>query len=426
MRTLAALTVATALAAAACGGTVSPTPSPSASASASPSPSASASPGAGVDHSVVYFARDRMAPVAVHVAGAGLGATAEARIRSRLDALFTAVAPNGVFNTALSARATPGGVRVDGALATVDFAVAVPMWGVGGSAGTLAFIQQLVYTITEEPGIRSALITENGHEALIGEGIVIDHPATRERVSGYVPGSTEAMTWRTEPRQKPVSLEIRRSIDTYTPGLARFVFDTGLRGADAKADLGFTVTVRQNDERISRDLGKWVLTVSIPGAVTDEPPTSIVDRTPVRGVATMVGDAGVRYDIGLDDLRPWRTAMLYEPLRLVVDIGGDPGAVSPNIALYKPAFGTTAMPGAAFSGMIRAFEAQFEYRIRDARGTLITAYARGSIGTAELWGTFDVQLPTLPPGGTTLEIILRSPKDGEISESVFTSFEYGP
>jgi len=109
-----------------------------------------------------------------------------------------------------------------------------------------------------------------------------------------------------------------------------------------------------------------------------------------------------------------------------VDIGGDPTAVSPNIALYKPAFGATVMPGAAFSGMIRAFEAQFEYRIHDARGRVIDGFARGSIGTAELWGTFEVQLPLLPPGAATLEILLRSPKDGEISESVFTSFEYGP
>ena len=428
MRSLAALAIGIALAAASCGGTVTPSPSPSATATASASPTAlpTSSPAAHIDHSVVYFARDRMAPVAVHVAGAGSGATAEARIRSRLDSLFTTAAPNGLFNVALTARATPSSVRIDGELATVDFAVAEPMWGVGGSAGTLAFIQQLVYTITEEPGITSALVTENGHDALIGEGIVVDHPATRERVSGYVPGSTETMTWRTEPRERPVALEIRRSIDTYAPGLARFVFDTGLRGVDAKADLGFTLTVTKNSERISPDLGKWVVTVSIPGATTAEPALTVVDRTPVRAIATMVGGAGVRYDIGLDDLRPWRTAMLYEPLRLVVDVGGDPAAVSPNIALYRPSFGATVTPGASFSGMIRAFEAQFEYRIRDARGELIDGYARGSIGTAELWGTFEVQLPALPPGAASLEILLRSPKDGEISESVFTSFEYGP
>ena len=428
MKKLIGLTAAIALFTATCGGTVnpSPTPTPTATASqATPLPTSSAFP-ARVDHLVVYFARDRLPPVAVHVPGAGTGATAEARIRSRLEALFTTAAPAGLFNVALTARATPAAVRIDGGVATVDFTVPQPMWGVGGSAGTLAFMQQLIYTITEEPGITSALITENGHEALIGEGILVDRPATRERVSGYVPGSTAAMTWRTEPRQQPVSLDIRRSIDSYALGLARFVFDSGLRGVDAKADLGFTVTVTQNNEQVAPDLGKWVLSVSIPGAVTDEPAEAVVDQTPVRAVKTMVTEAGVRYDIGLDDLRPWRTAMLYEPLRLVVDIGGDPGAVSPNIALYKPGFGTTVLPGAAFSGMIRAFEAQFEYRIHDARGQVTTAYARGSIGTAELWGTFEVQLPVLPPGAATLEIVLRSPKDGEIQESVFTSFDYGP
>jgi hypothetical protein len=174
------------------------------------------------------------------------------------------------------------------------------------------------------------------------------------------------------------------------------------------------------------DLGKWALTISIPGATSDEPALRVVDQTPVRAIQTMVTRGGVRYDIGLDDLRPWRTAMLYEPLRLVVDVGGDPAAVSSNIALYRPAFGTSVGPGGALSGMIRAFEAQFEYRIHDATGRVIDGYARGSIGTAELWGTFDVELPALPVGGTSLEIILRSPKDGSISETVFTSFDYGP
>jgi hypothetical protein len=119
--------------------------------------------------------------------------------------------------------------------------------------------------------------------------------------------------------------------------------------------------------------------------------------------------------------------MLYEPLRLVVDVGGDPASVSPNIALYRPAFGTIARPGAAFAGMVRAFEANFEYRIRDATGRLVvSSFATASLGTSELWGTFEVRLPELPVGAASLEILLRSPRDGEVTETVFTSFEYGP
>jgi hypothetical protein len=429
MRRWACVLISATLGAAACGGgqtTQSPTPtvSPIATATAP----ATATPGIAtrIDHGVVYFARDRLPPVAVHVPGVGMGATAEARIKSRLDALFTTAAPNGLVNVALRSSAVPGAVRIDGDLATVDFSVPDGMWDVHGSAGTLTFIQQVIFTATEEPGIRRVLITENGHEALVGEGVIIDHPSSRENVAGYVAASADPVTWRTEPRLAPIAVVSRVSVEMYAPGLARFIIDTGLRGEDAKADLGFTASVTANDERVYANLGKWALTISIPGATSDEPSLRVVDQTPVRAIQTMVTRAGVRYDIGLDDLRPWRAAMLYEPLRLVVDFGGDPAAVSSNIALYRPAFGASVGPRAVLSGMIRAFEAQFEYRIHDATGRVIDGYARGSIGTAELWGTFDVELPALPVGATSLEIILRSPKDGSISETVFTSFEYGP
>ena len=428
MKRLIVIIATLSLAAGACGSTVEPSPTPSPSAAQpTATPTATAGIATHIDHSVVYFARDMLPPVAAHVVGAGTGATAEARILSRLDALFVTPAPLGLFNAALGAAARPRTARADGDLVTVDFSVPDGLWRVNGSAGTRAFIQQLVYTATEEPGIRSALITENGHEALVGEGVVIDGPATRESVSGYVAAPTEATTWRTEPRTTAVPVTMRESIDTYAaPGLARFVFDSGLRGVDAKADLAFTASVMRNDERVSPDLGKWVLTVSLPSTFSEEPALRVVDRTPVRAIKTMVTAAGTRYDIGLDDLRPWRAAMLYEPLRLVLDVGGEPGAVSHNIALYKPAFGASVGPGGVMSGMIRAFEAQFEYRIHDAKGRVTTGYARGSIGTAELWGTFEVQLPALPVGAASLEILLRSPKDGAISETVFTSFDYGP
>src|SRR6185312_3896337 len=188
-----------------------------------------------------------------------------------LDALFSTAAPNGLFNVALRSSAVPRAVRIDGDLATVDFTVPDGMWDVHGSAGTLAFIQQVIYTATEEPGIGRALITENGHAALVGEGVIIDHPSSRENVAGYVAASADPVTWRTEPRLAPVAVVSRLSVDTYAPALARLVIDTGLRGVDAKADLGFTASVTKNDERVYPDLGKWALTISIPGATSDEP-----------------------------------------------------------------------------------------------------------------------------------------------------------
>lgn len=424
-----------ALVMAACGTVARPEPTPtssaapSATASAAPTVAPTATPAASrIDHAVVYFARDRLPPVAAHVDGAGVGATAEARILSRMTALFSVQATRPLFNIALAAKARPTSVRVAADLATVDFTVPLGDWGTAGSAGTRAFIQQLVYTASEEPGIRRVLITENGQQAIIGgEGVVIDHPATREDVAGYTARtSKEPMTFRTEPRSQPVPIVSRLGIDTIAPSLVRFVVDTGLFGADAKAAIGFTASVMQNDETAFPDLGKWVIALALPDTRTSDDAVRSFERTPVRSVRATTSSEGVRYEIGLDDLRPWRIAMQYEPLRIVLDIGGDPDAVSPNIALYTPAFGTTVAAGDAISGFIRAFEARFEYRITDARGPVVDEFASASLGTSELWGGFSVPIPSGLRGAATIEILLRSPKDGAVSESVFTSVQTSP
>ena len=369
-----------------------------------------------------------MPPVAVHVDGAGSGASTEARIGSRLAALFSAAAPAGSFNTTFGVKARPGVVRADADLATLDFVVPRGDWGIAGSAATRAFIQQIVYTATEEPGIRRALITENGQQAVIGgEGVVIDHPAAREDVAGYAAKAmSDALMWRTEP-QAPIAITSRLSVDADVPSVARFVVDTGLRGADAKASIGFSARLMRNDERAFPELGKWVLALNLPDTRTSDDPVRLVERTPVRLIRTMSTQNGTRYELALDDQRPWRVTMLYEPLRVVVDYGGDPDAVSANIALYRPAFGSTVRSGEAISGAIRAFEARFEYRIADARGiTIVDQFATATLGTAELWGSFDLRMPQLPAGNMTLEILIHSPKDGSVSERVFTSFVSAP
>jgi spore germination protein GerM len=54
-----------------------------------------------------------------------------------------------------------------------------------GSARIRAFVEQLLYTASEEPGIISVLITQNGGETAIigGEGLIVDRPTTRAAFS---------------------------------------------------------------------------------------------------------------------------------------------------------------------------------------------------------------------------------------------------
>ena len=428
MGKLFVLIATTAIIASACGSTSvqpTPTPSPTTSATASPTPSASVAPKT-VDHDVVYFARDRLPPVAGHVDGAGQGASAEARILARLTALYSAVAPSPLFNVAPNTKARPKSVKVDGDLATVDFTVPNGDWGTAGSAGTRSFIQQLVYTASEEPGIRRVLIRQNGGEAIIGgEGVVIDHPAARDDVIGYTfKASTDPMTLRYD-RTTPYGVSAKLSLEDAAAALTRLVVTAGT--STPKDLIGFTAKMSQNDETVTPELGKWALIVDLPDATTiDDGGTAIVDKTPVRAMRTTVQAGGLRYEIGFDDLRPWRVAMQYDPLRLVIDVGGDPIATSPNIALYQPVFGASLKSGSTMSGLVRAFEAQYEYKITDAKGNVVHDFAQASLGTSELWGTFTLPLPNIATGAATLEIMLRSPKDGEISETVMTSVQVAP
>lgn len=428
MRTLHVLLIASAVVASACGAsTVQPSPTPTATVTTQPSPTASTSlaPTA-LDHDVVYFARDRLPPVAAHVDRAGTGATAEARILSRLGALLTADAPAGLVNVAKTTKARPRAATVSADLVTVDFTVPGGEWGTAGSTGTRAYIQQLVYTATEEPGIRRVLILENGGQAIVGgEGVVIDHPAAREDVLGY--------TFR--PSMDPVTLGDDRTgalvigatlaFEDDVRALTRLTVTAG--AATPKDLLGFTAKVVANDETARPELGKWALVVDVPKATTTDAGLTIVDRTPVRAMRASAQGTGVRYEIGLDDLRPWRAAMQYAPLRLVIDVGGDPMATSPNIALYAPAFGASVRAGSTLNGLVRAFEGRFEYRVRDAGGNVVVDdFATASLGTSELWGAFSVSLPSLPAGNATLELLLHSPKDGAVSESVSTAVVIAP
>lgn len=406
----------------ACGSTtVTPTPSPVPTPTSTPSDTPSATPAPAVTHDVVYFARDRLPPVGAHIAGAGAGATAEMRIRSRLDVLFGAAAPPGLFNIAPTVKARPASVVFDPTFTVVDFTVPNDDWGTAGSAGTRAFIQQLVYTITEEPGVDRVLITQNrGHMAIVGgEGVVIDHPAGRLDVAGYtVAPSLEpvrSFEGDTTPVTPTASVTSRYSVDEVAPGLARLLVELARPGNGARWLPTFEVLP------VAPTLGgKSELQLTVFDG-TDRVSDVIVDRTPLRRLKI---DAGMEprstvYRLALDDLRPWRVGVAFDPVRIVLDVGGDPDAVNANVAVYRPRFAEILSGDAVMSGMTRAFEATFEYRLTDVFGQpLARGYDMASFGTSPIWGLFEVKLGRVPSGTSNLEVFLRSPRDGEVTDLV--------
>lgn len=400
--------------------TPTPTPDPTVTTTASPT----ASPILTVTNDVIYFARDRLPPVGVHVPGAGAGATPAERIRSRLGALFVTPAPSGTFNTALAATARPAAVNVDAGLAVVDFTVPGDLWGVAGSAGTRAFIQQLIYTITEEPGVDRALITQNGGQMAIvsGEGVVIDHPSGRADVAGYlVRASVDRIaSFEGEPPLTPLAtLASSHSVDVVAPALARVTVELDRPGGDARWMPTFDASVLDGASLGTKhELRLRVYDGTAPSS------DAIVDRTPLRRlkIETSLEPRMTTYRLGLDDLRPWRVAVAFAPVRIVLDVGGDPDAVSDNIAVYEPRFGERIGSGAKLSGATRAFEAAFEYRFSDLFGdSLGGGHGMASYGTSAIWGLFDLALGEIPAGSANIEVLQRSPRDGEISESVRVS-----
>lgn len=420
--TLAALVLTIA---AACGST-SVVTSPSPSSAPTPTPSATASPTSTpevVTHDVVYFARDRLPPVGVHVAGAGTGASAEQRIRSRLDALFVASAPAGLFNVARTVKARPARVAVESSYAFVDFTVPNDNWGTAGSAGTRAFVQQLVYTITEEPGVERALITQNGGQTAIvgGEGVVIDHAAGRLDVAGYtVPPSFDpvrSFEGEVVPATPSAGITSRHTVDEVALGLARVVVELTRPGEDPQWLPTFDVRLMTDGAALGTKHELQLTVFDGADTVSD----TIVDRTPLRRlkIESRVEPRMTVYRLALDDLRPWRVGVAFDPVRIVLDVGGDPDAVNANIAVYRPRFGEMLGLDATVSGMTRAFEGTFEYRLTDVFGrALSTGYDTASFGTSPIWGLFEARLAEIPSTTANLEVFLRSPRDGDVTDLV--------
>ncbi len=403
-----------------------------------PSPSATAPAGASTPAPVtslrVFFPRAGLPPVSAIVMGAGPQASAEDRIRSRLEALNPArspAVPPGAFNPfPLSdpAQLRVASVVVSGDTASVDFALPDGGWRWSGDEPQVrGLIQELVYTATEEPGIRRVTITENGGKPTSIGGVAVASPLSREDVFGYAhPGDTRPYIGIGEPILVP-SVATSYSVDQFAPGLARFVIRVDSDPLLARHLPQYSVELRRNDDAAHPELGKFVLVVSVPNARdTTTPTTTLVDRSPLRAIVASQGApapaAGITYTLGLDDQRPWRPIELYDPDRIVIDIGGAPGGISDdgNTVVYAPTPGTTVRTSFDVGGVVRAFEAGYLWRARDASGRVIgSGHGTANIGTAPFWGGYQSKV-ALPPGTTgtvTLEVFQLSARDGsEISK----------
>jgi len=382
---------------------------------------------------LVYFARDGLPPIAAAVPGSGsVRDRPEDAIGGRLSALWSAQQPSvpaGAFHPfAKTGRGANTGqlgtsIGVEGDLATVTFDIPAG-WGVSAAAETNALVQQLVYTITEEPGIRRALIKEKGKaNAMIGP-LVIDKPLMREDVFGYREQGSRA------PMRQPDGAALTLSHAVTTDGasaLARVVFDTGLKGGPAPGGFpAFAIEVRPNDdERAPAQVGKWILSVTFLNArasylgmtVDDGHGIQIADGGPLRAVHLWQrgpAAAGVRYDLYVDDLRPWRTALAFDPVRLIVDIGGTPSTIFGMNAVYSPKPGETVGRSFTVSGVEHNFEANVDLRVRDATGRIVLRTSTTGTNCCDPGGTFERRMD-LPPdvsGPVTLEVYESSARDG--------------
>jgi len=384
----------------------------------------------------VYFARDGLPPIGsyvdAHSSSAALS-SAEGRIGARISALAgfaSGSIPAGAINpmslvakpapTAGSSQGSMGvSVSVQGDLAKVEFDLS-PGWAVRGAAQSQALVQQLVYTITEEPGINRALITEKGKPNAVIDQLVIDKALTRDDVSGYgVRGSVDPLQIGGD--TPPARLSTTYSVDSLAPGLARFVItiDDGTPSGSSNVNREFTAALLPEKQATS---GKFELEITLPNASDATTAVTQVDRSPLRWIAVGKSNSSSAqtYRLGLDDARPWRVFTLSNPTRIVLDIGGTPQYLSDRIAIYKaqpvaatPVCSTTC--DIQLSGAARVFEANVVWRVKDSAGKVIAnGHFLTSLGSSPIWGTFDtdVQVPARFTGNVTLEVYEASAKDG--------------
>lgn len=399
------------------------------SSSSGPPPSPTATPALMLAR--IYFARDQLPPIGVDRVvqlepGVRAGdIPADQRVGRLLAALGSKNAPVPTGAIDAFPRSDPAGyhgqrVTVAGDLAMIDFEIRRPDgdWGVRGAAQTQALLQQIVYTATEVPGVRRVRLTQNGR-ALAIDQLVVDKPLSREDVVGYrEPASTQTVRGFGE-RGGPE----RRAAKTYSvdgvPGHTTFTIEIAQpAGEPTRMYPDWDVSVAPNDEGLKPNGGKWRLTVQVYNTVDARPAFEVVDRTPLRAITTTTGKgigAPLIYELALDDLRPWRTALAFDPVRIIVEIGGNPAAISGRNSVTAPAPADVVGREFKVAGIANAFEANVQYRVRDAQGRIVSSGFTTATNCCEAGGLFGVavRVPTeVPAGRITLEVFQGSPRDG--------------
>ena len=387
-------------------------------ATATPVATPTAQPNA-IDHARIYFARDGLPPVGVHSDKVQSGGSSEDRIAQRIFELLAAdpgmPAPAGAFTARPPRGAVVGvnDVKLQGDVATVGLRIPEG-FKISGSTATNALVQQIVYTATEEPGVRRVLLTANGQPATIDQ-LVWSKPLAREDVFGYALQTDEVIAEDqsrpcTPTCPSPVSARLSNnySVDTLAVGVARFVVQVDSGDWDS-----FTVSGANTDDSKAGWASKYALQIKIKGTEI-KPGLEILDRSPLRAIQSVASGGSTTYSLALDDHRPWRVALLPNPDRIVVDIGGFASSLSDTVAVYSPKPGDT---GRQFTviGLSRTFEATTAWRVVDsARRVLAEGHTTASRGTSAVWGTYQisVQLPATASGNVTLEVYWASPRDG--------------
>jgi hypothetical protein len=392
-------------------------------ATATPAPARTPDP-LSIDRQRVYTWRDGLAPASVHLDSVGTQSTPADRISARVNALNNAV--SGMGGTILLAdpkQLYVAGVSISGDTATVDYSAPIPLTG---SLATTAMVQQIVYTATEEPGIRRVLVTVKGKPATLDQ-MVWDKPLTRDDVSGYAAWKEEVISEDQSrpcapncPSPSPAVLSNNYSVDTFAAGVARFVVQV-----DSGDWETFSVSGKAADDTRDLTQSKYQLVLQVKGTEI-KPGLEIIDRSPLRSIRSTVKAGATTYELALDDQRPWRVALLTNPDRIIVDVGGFVRSISDTVAAYSPAPVTPQGPFVArdqqsigrqfiVSGLSRTFEATTAWRVVDsARRVLASGTTTASRGTSAVWGTYQaaVQLPATVSGNVTLEVYWASPRDG--------------
>jgi len=380
----------------------------------------------------VFFVRDMLPPVSANALAHGLAPTTpEQRVLQCIGAAHDAGAgtvPAGAANPlALVGRVqTPTGVSfsygvgvsLSGDTANVEFILANG-WQIHGAAQVQALVQQIVYLATEEAGIRRARITEQGKTNAVIDGLIVDKPLSREDVTDYSsPGSLQSAHGLGERGGPQRVAHASHSVDAVAPGLTRLVVQIDPpAGQPTRIYPDWNVSVSSNPETFSPDGGKWQLTLEIFDTVDATQGVVVDGRAPLRSITTGVGFGGTPlvYVLALDDLRPWRTAIAYNPFRIIVDIGGDPRTIFGDTnAVYAPSYGAAVGRTFQVSGIAHNFEANVVIRVRDDKQKEIYKASTTATNCCDPGGTFDttVQLPASVTGNIYLEVYESSAKDG--------------